>query len=89
MKRVFTHMMIPKKSVGFLPLLGGMCLFLFTSFLVHAQAWALSGTVKDESGQPLSWAGILVKSTSNGVTTDTEGKHFTLLIIEKHELNQI
>lgn len=77
MKKVFTHLLIPKKSVGFLPRLGGMCLFMFTSFLVHAQERAVSGTVKDESGQPLPGAGVLVRFTSNGVTTDADGKHFT------------
>jgi hypothetical protein len=89
MKKIFTHMLIPKNSVGFLPWLGRVCLFLLTSFLVHAQERAVSGAVKDESGQPSSGAGLLVKSTSHGVTTDADGKHFTLLIIEKHELNQI
>jgi hypothetical protein len=48
MKKVFTHMLIPKKSDGVLPQLGGMCLFLFISFLVHAQEWAVSGALKDE-----------------------------------------
>lgn len=46
MKRVFTHALIPKKSVGFLPQLGGICLVLFASFLVLS-------TVKDECGQRL------------------------------------
>jgi hypothetical protein len=63
MKRVFSHIPIPKKSVGFLPSLGGMCLFLFTSFLVHAQERA-----KDEIGKPLPGAGILVETDSDGVT---------------------
>jgi len=63
MKKVFTHMLIPKKSVGFPPWLGGMCLLLFATFLIHAREWA-----KDESGQPLPGAGAWVKSTSNDVT---------------------
>jgi hypothetical protein len=61
-------MLILRRSVG-LPLRpGGMYLFLFASFLVPAQA-RVSGTVKDESGQPLSAAGVLV-------TADTDRSHF-------------
>jgi hypothetical protein len=63
MKKVFTHMLIPKIPLGFLPRLDGMCLFLFTSFLVHAQ----KRTVKDEGYQPLTLAG---GTNFNGVTTD-------------------
>jgi hypothetical protein len=88
MKKTFTHMLIPKNSVGFLPWFGRMCLFLLTSFLIHAQERVVSGAVKDERGHPSSGAGVLVKYTSHG-TTDADGEHFTLLIIEKHELNQI
>jgi len=47
MKEVFTQMLIPKKSVGFLPL-GGKRLFL-TSFLVHAQKRIVSGTIEVEN----------------------------------------
>jgi hypothetical protein len=48
MKEVFTQMLIHKKSVGFLQRPGG-----------HAQERAVSNTVRDESGQPLSGAGLV------------------------------
>jgi hypothetical protein len=72
MKEVFTHMLIPKESVGFLPGLGGICLFLCTSFLVYAQERAVPG----ESGQSLT---VLVKITSVDATTNAGGKHPTCL----------
>jgi hypothetical protein len=64
MKKVFTYMLIPKIPLGFLPMLGDTCLFLFTSFLVRAQ----ERTVKDEGYEPLPQD--LVKAAVNGVTTD-------------------
>lgn len=79
MKNVFTQILVPKKSVGFLPWLGGVCLFLVTRFLVHVQERTVSGTVNDESGKPLPMVRVLVKSIS--VTNDADGKHFTGLII--------
>lgn len=75
MKEGFTHMLIPKKLVGFPPWLDGM--FLFKSLLVHAWERAVSGTVKDEGGQPLPGAEVLVKSTSHGIPADADGKYFT------------
>lgn len=89
MKKVFTHLLIPKKSVGFLPRLGGMCLFLFISFLVHAQEQAVSDVVNDEGGQPLQAAAMLEMFASDGITTDAGGKHFTCLVIKENKLNQI
>ncbi|MEM6397870.1 MAG: SusC/RagA family TonB-linked outer membrane protein [Bacteroidota bacterium] len=44
-----------------------------TCTIVHAQN--ISGTVTDESGQPLIGASILVKSTSTGTVTDLDGKY--------------
>ena len=74
MKKLFTHMPIPIKSIGVLPLLGGTCLVLFASFLIHAPARAVSGTVKNESGEPVLVAEVLVKSTSNGFACHADGK---------------
>lgn len=88
MKKVSTQMLIRKKSAGFLPRLGGMCLFLFISFLVHAQARAGAGSVKDEGGRPLQGAEVLVMSGSNVGTPDADGKHFECHTIIERELNQ-
>jgi hypothetical protein len=51
MKKVFTQMLIGKISAGFLPMLGGMNLFLYAHF-------AVSGNARDESGQPVTGAGM-------------------------------
>ena len=51
MKRVFTQLLIPKKSVGFLPGIGGMCLFLFASFLAHAHERDVPGLLKMKSAR--------------------------------------
>jgi hypothetical protein len=78
MKKVFTHMLISRKSIRFLPWLGGMCLFVFATFLVHALERALPGAVKDDGGQPLLCTGV-----------DADGIILHSFIIEKYELNQI
>lgn len=54
-------------------LLLSSCLLLF-AFLANAQA-TVSGTVKDDTGQGLPGVNIIVKGTSLGTTSDTEGKY--------------
>lgn len=49
-----------------------ICL-LTCSNIVFAQQ-QISGVIKDEQGQPLPGANVLLKGTSNGVTTDAVGK---------------
>ena len=51
-------------------------LFLFTSFLMVAQTQkAIKGTVLSaEDGMPLPGASVIVKGTSNGASTDFDGK---------------
>jgi TonB-linked SusC/RagA family outer membrane protein len=39
------------------------------------QASTVTGTVNDESGSPLPGVNVIVKGTSNGTTTDAEGKY--------------
>ena len=46
-------------------------------FSAVAQTGKVSGVVKDTNGEPLIGASVLVKGTSNGVSTDIDGK-FTL-----------
>lgn len=62
----------------FLPLLG-----LLLSLSLSAQDIVLKGQVKDQSGEPLIGANILIKGTATGTISDVEG-HFTL----KAVLNQ-
>jgi len=50
------------------------CLFLVGVGLVHAQSRSVSGKVlSDEDGQPIIGATILVKGTTSGTITDTDG----------------
>ena len=39
------------------------------------QGFEVSGTVTDQSGQPLPGASILEKGTNNGIQTDFDGKY--------------
>ena len=46
---------------------------LFASVALFAQNVSISGTVVDESGEPVIGAGVLVKGTTIGVMTDADG----------------
>ncbi|MDY7396042.1 TonB-dependent receptor [Aureibaculum sp. 2210JD6-5] len=52
-----------------------LVLFLCFSYTTQAQDITITGTVLDETNSPLPGASILVKGTSNGVTTDFDGKY--------------
>jgi len=54
-----------------------LLLMVFLNTTVYAQTRTLSGVVSDMSGEPIIGASILVKGTSNGVSTDLNGR-FTL-----------
>ena len=58
------------KKNGFLFVL---CMLLST--LTFAQQRELTGTVKDNKGEPLPGVSILVKSTNTGTATDMDGKY--------------
>lgn len=45
----------------------------------------VSGTVKDGSGAPIPGVSVLVKGTSNGTTTDTDGK-FTITVNSENDI---
>jgi TonB-linked SusC/RagA family outer membrane protein len=49
-------------------------LLLFHLFLSVTQAQTVSGTVSDEKGQKLSQVSVMVKGTSQGTSTDNDGK---------------
>jgi TonB-dependent starch-binding outer membrane protein SusC len=53
---------------------GAVFLLLLLTVPVFAQV-KVSGTILDDTGQPLPGVSILEKGTSNGTTTDTEGKY--------------
>ena len=58
---------------------------LFLSAGVYAQQISVKGTVKDQTGEPVIGANVLVKGTTNGVITDVDGK-FALQTAEKDVL---
>ena len=47
---------------------------LFLSAVAYAQHISVRGIVKDQMGEPVIGANVLVKGTSNGVITDIDGK---------------
>ena len=50
------------------------------------RSFRVSGRVEDESGTPLPGVTVLVKGTTVGVTTDTEG-HFNFMVPEADSLD--
>ncbi|CAK7084718.1 MAG: TonB-dependent receptor P3 [Bacteroides rodentium] len=51
-----------------------LLLGLFLSAGAYAQQISVKGTVKDQAGEPVIGANVLVKGTTNGVITDIDGK---------------
>src|SRR5688572_606756 len=53
------------------------CVALFLALPMHlrAQAVTVSGTVSDETGQTLPGVNVLIKGTTNGATTDSDGNY--------------
>lgn len=51
-----------------------MFLLLFT-YSMQAQDKVIEGTIIDEAGQPLPGASVIVKGTSNGVSSDFDGNY--------------
>ena len=54
------------------------------SITMYSQTNEIQGTVSDKSGNPLPGVSIVVKNTTNGVTTDFDG-NFTLPNIQSGE----
>jgi TonB-dependent SusC/RagA subfamily outer membrane receptor len=50
-----------------------LCAFLMISAISFAQSAVITGTVVDETNQPLPGASVLVKGTQNGASTDVNG----------------
>ncbi len=59
-----------------------LILILYGIGSLQAQTTAVSGTVRNSSGEPLPGVTVLEKSTTNGVTTDVDGK-FTIRVNPK------
>lgn len=56
-------------------LCGLLLLLLCGGNLAYAQSLSLSGQVKDSSGEPVIGASIVVKGTTNGASTDLDGRY--------------
>lgn len=50
-----------------------LCLFMVLSHTLYAQD-LVTGSVKDETGQPMPGVSIVIKGTSKGTVSDTDGK---------------
>lgn len=50
-------------------------LWLAAFAVSHAQDVSISGTITDETGEPLAGANVLVKGTTNGTQTDFDGNY--------------
>ena len=53
--------------------------FLLFSISLSAQTKTVTGTIRDEKGQPLAGASVLIKGSSEGTNTDAAGK-FTIAL---------
>ncbi|MUP46832.1 DUF3520 domain-containing protein [Gramella sp. BOM4] len=49
--------------------------FLIFAFCLNIQAKTITGTVTDAENQPVPGVNVIIKGTSNGVTTDFDGKY--------------
>ena len=72
-----------------------LLLFLLLSLPAAAQSGALRGKVTDASGEPVPGAGILIKGTTQGVSTDLDGNFSlsaepgTVLVISSLGYNEV
>lgn len=74
--------------MGFLQRLFFIALFSVLAVGASAQNKTVSGTVIDNTGEPVIGASVLVKGTTNGVITDMDGK-FTLQNVPNNGTIQI
>lgn len=61
-------------------------IFAFTTLILHAQNYTLSGTVLDRYGYPLESANVFIKDLNKGASSDSRG-FFEISNINQNELN--
>jgi|GEM_PF-7004256 len=84
MKKTFTQLLIRKKINAIPQPLGRI------SFFGHAQEKTVTGMVKDEPGNLMPSASIMVQDTLLDVPTKVDGQHFAhFLTIKKNQSNPI
>jgi TonB-linked SusC/RagA family outer membrane protein len=74
-KRIFSYCL--RESRLFIRLLLFVLFIQGLSLSALAQSFRVSGTIKDQQGKSLSGVSIVVKGTTNGTTSDAEGR-FTI-----------
>lgn len=75
MKKLFNQKVVPKMAIGSRRSRSGrMCLFLFTSILVHTQQRFVSGTIEIESGQLQTSAAVSPDALSYAMLMKANGK---------------
>lgn len=61
-------------NLGFYRMVLFLLLGLFTSVIVYSQQISVKGIVKDQIGEPVIGANVLVRGTTNGVITNVNGE---------------
>ena len=61
-------------NLGFYRMVLFLLLGLFTSVIAYSQQISVKGIVKDQIGEPLIGANVLVRGTTNGVITNVNGE---------------
>ena len=61
-------------NLGFYRMVLFLLLGLFTSVIAYSQQISVKGIVKDQIGEPVIGANVLVRGTTNGVITNVNGE---------------
>lgn len=72
-------------NLGFYRMVLFLLLGLFTSVIAYSQQISVKGIVKDQIGEPVIGANVLVRGTTNGVITNVNGE-FILLSASKSDV---
>ncbi|MDF2193302.1 SusC/RagA family TonB-linked outer membrane protein [Paraflavitalea sp. CAU 1676] len=85
-KKLFQRTRVPNRTRPwwYLPLF--LLLLQFPASMVMAQSRQISGVVTDVKGKPLQGVSVNIKGSTNGVTTDADGKYTISLPADKNEL---
>ncbi len=62
-----------------------LCLLHLLLSVIRCQAQTITGTVSDEKGTKLFSVSVMIKGTSQGTTTDSDGKYSLLAVrLQRH-----
>lgn len=68
-------------NLGFYRMVLFLLLGLFTSVIAYSQQISVKGIVKDQIGEPVIGANVLVRGTTNGVITNVNGEFILLKVM--------